>query len=125
MAQYEDLILPQTEEDLEQKMLDLAEAQDLPTTGWQIGAWVRTLIGIFAEVGSDAWFSVAQLANGGVLGRSKGAWLKVLAGNYQEKAHVPTFNQGTIKITDNGGGPHPISVGSVIVATGEGLLWRN
>ncbi len=125
MAQFEDLIVPVTEAELEQKTLDLAEAQDLPVTGWGLGAWVRKLINVFAEVAVDVWFSVAQLANGFVLGKSKGNWLKVLAGNYQESFLPATFNAGKIKLTDGGGGPHVITVGAVVVGTPDGLQWRN
>lgn len=120
MANLEDLVVPETKESIEATNLALAEGEGLPTTAWGASSAFRILFSIFATLLSRLWFSVAQIANGVVLAFSRGAWLTLLARNYDEDRLAATFTVGTFKLTDNGGGPHgPLAVGAVTVAVGE------
>lgn len=124
MADLEDLVVPQTKEEIEQRMLDLAEEQDLPTSNWTLLAWIRTILLIFAEVFADVWYSIAQISNGAVLELATGRWLDRIAGSqYDDARKDPVFNVGTLLLADGGVG-HSIPVGSVVVESG-GLKYVN
>lgn len=115
MASYEELITPATADDVEEEILDLAAANDLPVTSWSAFGFARPLIRVFSEVAGDLWFAVAAIARGGVLGFSSGSWLTLLArAQYDEERVGSVFTVGTFVLTDNGGGPHTITTGSVI-----------
>jgi uncharacterized phage protein gp47/JayE len=124
MAELSDLIVPETAEDIEETLLGLAEGAGLPVTAWQPGSTPRALVAMFAEVLADAWYGTSQIANGVVLERSAGPWQDLLAANYDEQRLAATFTEGTVTLTDNGGGPHTISAGAFVVATAGGLRYR-
>ena len=115
MAEYSELIQPATADDVEETSLDLAAANDLPVSSWSAFAFARPFVRMMAEVAGDLWFAVAAMARGGVLGFSSGSWLTLFArSQYDEERVGSVFTVGTFTLTDGGGGPHTITVGSVI-----------
>lgn len=120
MANLSDLVEPETKEALEEDMLALAEAEDLPTTAWGSSSVIRILFSVFATLLARAWYSIAQVANGVLLQYSTGAWLTLLARSaYGEERTAAVFTVGTFKLTDAGGGPHVVAAGAVTVAVGD------
>ncbi len=125
MADLAYLLVPKTEAEIEQTFLDLLASSGLPATAWQPGSTIRTWIGILAEVLSDAWFSVAQIANGVVLGTSRGSWLINLAkSQWDEQKTNATFTVGTLVLVDHGAGPHTITSGVHLFSTPTGVQFR-
>lgn len=115
MAEYSELIEPATADDVEETTLDLAAANDLPVSSWSAFSFARPFIRMLSEVAGDLWFAIAQMARGGVLGFSSGAWLTLFArSQYDEERVASVFTVGTFVLTDNGGGPHTITLGTVI-----------
>lgn len=120
MAELEDLLVPNTKEQIEQDTLALAEAQDLPVTAWGASSFFRVLFSVFATLLATVWFAIAQTANGLLLAHSRGGWLTLLARNYGEERLPPTFTFGAFLLTDGGAGPHgPIAAGALTVAVGD------
>lgn len=126
MALLSELIAPPSADDIEASILALLESLGLPTTAWVEGSWVATIIAVFADALADAWFAVAQIANGSVLGLATGRWVDLIAeSQFAEQRTDPVVTVGTFTFTDAGGGPHVIaSAGLVTVAAGE-LKYRN
>jgi uncharacterized phage protein gp47/JayE len=125
VAEFEELVIPETKASIEETQLALAEADGLPVTAWGSSSVFRILFSIFATLLARLWFGISQVARGNVLETSTGAWLTLLARNYGEERLAPTFTVGTFKLTDAGGGPHgPLAVGAVTVAVGD-LLYTN
>lgn len=119
MAEYSELIDPATADDVESTTLDLAAANDLPVSSWSAFSFARPFIRMVSEVAGDLWFAVAAMARGGVLGFSSGAWLTLLArSQFDEERVGSVFTIGTFVLADGGGGPHTITVGSVIETDG-------
>ncbi len=125
MASLDDVIVPETKENIEAQTLALAESEGLPVTAWGASSFFRLLFSIFATLLAAVWYSIAQTANGVLLAYSRSSWLTLLARNYGEERLAATFTVGTFKLTDAGGGPHgPLAVGAVTIAVGE-LLYTN
>lgn len=126
MADLADLIVPESVDDIEERMTTLAAASDMPVTAWGSDGVPRTVIGIVAEVAADCWFSVAAIANGLQRRYAKRGWMTLLASSqFDEARKLPTLTSGKIVLTDNGGGPHTITAGAVIVSTTGGIRFRN
>lgn len=125
MADLEDLIVPEDADTVEATIYAAAEANDLPTTQWQAFSWARTLIHIFALVMADVWFGVAQIANGVILGLSRGRWLTLFASSqYDEERLAAVATVGQVTLTSASVG-HTIAVGDVTVKTATGKRFRN
>lgn len=126
MATLEELVTPETAESLDEQQLALLQASDLPTTSWHSVSVPRVLLEVFSEVAADAWYSVAQIANGVIRERSTGLWLDAYAtSQYDEERNAATFTLGTVTLTDHGGGPHTITAGVTTFATaGQALKFR-
>ena len=125
MPQLSDLIVPENAETIEQRILDLLEANDFPVAAWEAGSWPRLIIRVFSEVGADVWYSIAQIANGLILETSTGAWLTLYAlSAYAETRKAPVSTVGKVRLTDAGAGPHTITANALVVATSGGLKYR-
>ncbi len=126
MANLEDLVIPETAEDLDETQLALAQASDLPTTSWKTGSTARELMRAWSETAADIWFAVAQIANGVILETSLGQWLtRWGTSQYDEDRVAAEFTRGTLTVTDNGGGPHTVTAGQTIFSTaGQALKFR-
>ena len=125
MADLEDLIEPETTDSIEETIYAAAEADGLPTTQWQALSFARTLIRIFAQLLATAWYSVVQIVNGMILGRSAGAWLTLLARSQYALTRAPAVaTEGTVTLTSASVG-HTIAAGDLIVATADGVRFRN
>ena len=89
MANLDDLVVPQTKEEIEETMLGLAEAEGLPVTSWGASSFFRLLFSIFATLLSQVWFSIAQTSRGVLLSLSQGAWLTLLArSQFDEERYI-------------------------------------
>lgn len=119
MPDLEDLVVPESAETIAERMLNLSEDNDLPVTSWHDGAVWKILHNIIPELVSDAFYAIAQIANGVVLGLARGAWLDRVHGPWHDEARTPAaMTVGSITLTDNGGGPHVIAAESVTVSDG-------
>lgn len=126
MATLEELITPITAEEMDQQLIALAQANDLPTTSWSTGSTARELLRIMASAISDSYYSVAQIANGVIIELSSGEWLTRLAKSiYDEERGAAVRTVGQVLLTDNGGGPHTVTAGVFVVSTaGRALQYR-
>lgn len=126
MATLSDFITPPTADQIYERLIGFCRDRGLPTTSWGPLSWIPTVLRAFAEVLADAWFAVAQLANGGVLDLAVGRWLDRIAVNwYGDRRKDPIFTLGTFHLADGGGGPHPVLAGQCTVSAPGGLLYRN
>lgn len=121
MPDLETLVVPVSEEDAAQTMTDLSEDAGLPVTSWQDGSVWKVLHSVVPTLLSDVFFAVAQIANGVILGLSRGEWLDVVHGAwFDEERQRARVTQGTVELTDAGGGPHTIAIGADTVADSTG-----
>lgn len=127
MATLADLVAPPTKAEVEQTILDLLEGAGFTPTAWQPGSFPLTIVSVFAELFADAFYAIAQIANGGVFGLSVGRWVDLwLESQYDEERLDPVFTIGQMQLADTGNtGPHVISALSLVVTTSSGLQFRN
>lgn len=124
MTDYSDLIEPESADTLEETALSLAQGNGLPVTSWQTGGTYRTLVEFVAATLADASIARAAIARGYVLSLSSGDWIdRVLESQYAEARVAESATVGIFVATDNGGGPHTLTAGSIIQTAG-GLQFR-
>lgn len=126
MADFETLITPMTADEIEETILALLEAANITTTSWAAGSVIRYLVEAVSEVLADAWLAVATIARGSVLETAQGTWVdERLSSDYDETRTLPVRTVGRVLLTDDGGGPHTLVVGTHrFAATGGELVYR-
>lgn len=120
MTDYSDRIEPESADTLEETALSLAQGKGLPVTSWQTGGTYRTLVEFVAATLADASVARAAIARGYVMSLSSGDWIdRVLESQYADVRVPAAATIGTFVATDNGGGPHTLTAGSIIKTAGD------
>ncbi|HSN26433.1 MAG TPA: baseplate J/gp47 family protein, partial [Kofleriaceae bacterium] len=122
-----DLTTPLTEDQAKQAIYDALATLGLSTTSWKPGAWVRTIIAVFAKAYSSLTSLTALIASGGFLFLAKGDWLTLVAQYVYGVTRDPgSFASGNIQFDNSGGGIYSGVAGDLIVAnTSTGKAYRN
>lgn len=121
MKTLQELLVPQTDAEVAQSILDNLATQTppLPTTTWDSGSVPSTLISVFADSEANLYTGRINVASGGYLGLATGDWLTLLAyQNYGVERDLATSTRGLVQITDAGGGPHTVTAGTTTVSNG-------
>lgn len=126
LATLGELMTPLERADISDTILELLEASGFPTTSWHTYSVPRRLIDAFSQVLADVSLWISWAARGGVLELAEdNGWLDLAASWYEVERYQAERTVGTITLTDAGGGPHVIAVGSVVVQSDSGLYYRN
>lgn len=125
MTDLSDLVIPATEDELRETMLASAEAQSLPVTSWHDGAVWKVLFALFPELLGDAFFAIAQIANGAVLGLARRSWLDLIAtSEYQDARKRAGFTIGACVLENTTVSPIVVTAGNVVVGDDLGHQYR-
>lgn len=112
-----ELIEPDPPDEVLQFLLTQLASFGFPTTSWQSGGRVYTVLRAVSVVVSDVITTVSEVAKGGLLGLSTQGWLTLLASeSYDVVRFSATFAQGLVQMTvASGAGPYTINVGASII----------
>jgi uncharacterized phage protein gp47/JayE len=120
------LLSPETADQIEQRAYDLLELAGFQVTAWQEGSAPNALIRWMAEVLEDVWRSVYFVALGGYGRTARADFLDMWAvDRFGLERNEATTLVGKMLFTDNGGGPHSIAVGGVVVTAASGRQYSN
>ena len=127
MMSLSDLFKPVTRDDVMAEMLSLAETFGLPTTAWQSGSVVRTLLLIIASVISMLSLVIVEIAKGGfgdfVSDDQAPLWAKETFDVDIVEAAQAT---GTVDLTNTSVTAYDLDPGELILAHNvTGKLYRN
>lgn len=124
----QDLVVEKTPEEMLEQELTLAQAEGLPTTSWQSGSVVRTILLVMASMFSMFSKIIIEPIRGGFgdllssLGWAK-IWSKQM---YDVDAVGAAAATGYIDATNAGTSSYPLQAGELIVASSvTGKLYRN
>lgn len=114
-----DLLTPETEDEVLERIVAMLAASDFPVTAWQPGGAALTLIEkeavLYAEMGDVA----RRIALGGFLDTAQGPWLTLLCADFFEVDRIGAVStEGVLVLSDAGGGPHTIAVGQLTARYG-------
>lgn len=114
-----DLLTPETEAELFERLITMLAASDFPITAWQEGGAALTLIEkealLYAEMGAV----VKQIAEGGYVDTANGPWLDLLVESFFQVARIGAVaTEGVLVLTDAGAGPHVIVAGQLTARYG-------
>lgn len=114
-----DLLTPETEAEIFERLITMLAASDFPITAWQEGGAALTLIEkealLYAEMGAV----VKQIAEGGYIDTANGPWLDLLVESFFQVARIGAVaTEGVLVLTDAGGGPHVIVAGQLTARYG-------
>jgi uncharacterized phage protein gp47/JayE len=126
-ATLDDLISPETSDEVLQYFLTELANVGFPTTAWQTGGVAYTLLRIESLKLSDQVALIAAIAKGGLLDLSSGAWLTLLAKSHYDLTRYPAaFAQGTVRVAIASGNPgQTIQPGQLWIKTPSGLLYNS
>lgn len=112
---FDDLVKPVTQKEIENSIYQVMGALGLNTTTWKAGAVVRTITVGFSIVLSA--FSTLQslIARSGFMELSEGDWLTVVAHYvYGVDRYPATFATGYVTLTNSAGGVYEFDPGDLI-----------
>lgn len=124
----DDVLTPETADEIEETFLEIGATLGLPTTAWQPGGVARTILAIVANVVAALWLVVVAIAKGGLLDYATGVWLTLLARNgYGVERIAAASGVTTMTLTNaNVGGLGPYAVGALhFVNTTTGKTYRS
>lgn len=125
---YSELVQPSPKSVIQDTLFTVLALVGFPVTAWPSGSAPRAVISSFASGLEEAWFTVAKVARSGIIrrgGYSMGPWLDLAAqSQFREDRKQPVSTVTSVRLTDHGGGPHMITVGTQIVGTASGLQYR-
>lgn len=122
-----DLLVAQTKDQIVTIQLNLLTLAGFPATSWQSGSVPLTLVQADAQTLSDMTATISLVAAGGLLDLSSGGWLDLLATSHYNQTRKPAvFTQGTIVLTDTGGGgPYTITANQLWAGLPAGVIRFN
>lgn len=120
-----DLLTPETEDELLERLIAMLAASDFPVTAWLAGGVVLTMLEKLALVYAEAGTRIQSIALGGYLATSKGKWLSLLAQDWFAVDRIAAVaTEGYFVLRDAGAGPHVIVPGQLTARYGA-LLFTN
>lgn len=98
-----------------------------PVTSWREGDIARTLVEVDAQALVEHWGLIGDIAAGGLLEKSEGDWLTLLARQvYQVQRQPAVTAEGAVVLTAAAGaGPYVVGPGALRVATPAGLRYQS
>lgn len=123
----DDLTTPLTRAQVEASIYDVLGIVGVDTTSWKSGAVVRTMITATSIVLAAFSSLTASVARGGFLELAAGDWLTLVARYvYGVERVEATFAEGTVTLTNAGGGVYALSADDLVVANPTtGKTYRN
>jgi len=122
-----DLTTARTEAEAKQAIYDVLATLGLPTTSWKPGAWIRTIVAVFAKSYAGLTELTASIAAGGFLSLAKGDWLTLVAQYvYGVERDPGSFATGNLQFTNSAGGIFSGGPGDLVaVNPSTGKAYRN
>lgn len=122
-----DLLTPQTTDQVKVPIVNMLAAAGFPTTSWQAGSVPRTLVESEANPYADLTALIASIAGGGFTQYATGGWMDLLAQNTFNLTRLPgTYTQGIFQLADvTNAGPFTLQPGAVYVVASGGLRYLN
>lgn len=122
----DDLTTPLTRDQVTARIYAAIAALGVNTTTWKPGSVVRTMIAAAAIVLAAFSRLQALIAKSGFLETAEGAWLTLVARYvYGVERDVATFAEGSITLTNTGGGIYDLDAEDVVFRNGDGKQYRN
>jgi hypothetical protein len=122
-----DLLKPQTRDQVLQEMLDVAATLGLPTTAWQPGQPIRTLLTTVSQKFADFTTTIVEIAKGGFGDLASAGWAQLWAKSTYDVDMVlaqPATGVGTA--TNTSPTTYTLNAGDLIVAHSvTGRTYRN
>lgn len=120
------LIRGYTRDEAFEVALQALEDLKIPARSWREGGTFKSIVGVFATVGSIASNIVAGGIRGNFLDWAEGAWLTLFAALTFDVARIPaTFAAGQVTLTNQGGGVYSWGADElVVVNTATGARYR-
>lgn len=110
------LTTPLTRDEVKATLYTLLAQTGLPTTSWQEGAVVRTIIAIIAATIAGFTSLMSIVVRGTIVELAEGVWLTLLALYVYNVTRIPaTFATGSYTLTNSGGGIYTVAAGDLIV----------
>lgn len=127
MATLEELVRPLTRREIEAAIYQALARRGVTTTTWKPGAVVRTIVTATSVMLSALSALQAEVAKGGFLAFSKGAWLEVLAREgYGVDKSEGTFASTIVELVNGGGGVYSVDAGDLLVKSSRtGKTYRS
>ena len=121
------LVTPLTRDEVKTSIYQVLEAVGVDTTTWKPGAVVRTIIAGVSIVLSALSELQAKIARSGFLELSDGDWLTLVAHHvYNVDRIEATFAEGTLTLTNAGGGVYNLDPDDLIAVNPDtGKTYRN
>lgn len=123
----EDLLAPQTSDEVLGVLLQRLAGQGFPVTTWQPGDMARTLLQLYAEGFADAGALLVAIASGGFVALSAGDWLTLCAKQVYGLDRTPAlFTEGAcvLAATATSSG-YTIVPGQLVAVSASGLRFFN
>lgn len=122
-----DLLTPQTTDQVKVPIVNMLAAAGFPTSSWQAGSVPRTLVEGEASPYADLTALIASIAGGGFTQYATGGWMDLLAQNTFNLTRLPgMYTQGTFQLADTtGAGPFTLQAGAVYIVAAGGLRYLN
>ncbi len=123
----DEVITPTTSAEVEQAILDLCVTAELPTTSWQSGAVIRTIISIVSEVIAAKSLIEIEIAKGGLGDLTSPEWAKIWAEAIYNIVFVSAeAATGNVDLTNTSATIYSLNPGDLIVANVDtGVTYRN
>jgi hypothetical protein len=127
LTTLDDLISPEDEDGVLSYLLTELANVGFPTTAWQTGSAVYTLLRVEARKIADVITLIAAIAKGGFLDLATGGWLTLLAkSHYQLDRYPPVNAVGGVRFTIASGSPaQTIQPGQLWVVTNGGKRYNS
>lgn len=127
---FRDIIKIKTKAEVRSYLTDLLGVSELPVTSWQAWSFPTRAIDAFTDILSDVFLISAFLGSGGygatAVAMLDSRWLDAWAWDRFRKVRLQArFTEGELLLEDDGGGPHVIPAGGLIVATADGLSYQS
>lgn len=123
-----DLITPTTRDEVVTMLLDIAASLGLPTTSWQAGQPIRTMLTTVAQKLADASLVATEITRGGFGDLlSSDAWADAWAESIYNETRIPAeAAEGLVNLTNSSPTQYDLDPGELIVAhVTTGKTYRN
>ncbi len=129
MQTFRELIRVKTAAEIRAYLTDTMGVGDLPVTAWQDWTFPKKAIDGFTKLLADVFQICVEIASGSygetAVRMRDIRWLDAWAWDRFQLLREPArFTEGVLLLADDGGGPHVIPAGGLIVGTADGLTYQ-
>src|SRR5678815_1532202 len=123
MLPFEQLIEITPSDEIQAEVLSLLTTAGLPTTAWQDGSWVRTIIASLSVSMSGKTAFGAEVAKGGLGDLASSDWLTLYADSIYDVQRIEAeAATGLVDLTNSSATIYTLAAGELIVALTSGTF---